>query len=530
MLIQAENVVEQQPDSALRLLNTVLFPEDLSKSLFNKYNLLMIQAKDKSYKDITSDTIVFSVKDYYVQKHDYPDAALAAFYCGRLRHEQKNMDEAVKAYMEAENLAGETNNYNLKGLIQANLGILHREHSSYDKAIEFAQNAAVMYDKAKNYKNETGVLRLVGDCLLLSNKMDSAFLYYNKSLKLAVSCNIPELQSDIKQSIGVAYREQGSYKQAKQFFNDALAISKDSVKQARILLNIAQTYVSENNVDSVDFYTNKALALKISDPALIRFSYLLKSVIAEKTNRYQDALNNYKAYYDYTKKVFDNEKNNELLEIQGKYDFEKLKNAQNQLIIKQQRVGIALVLALFAAGIIIYVFYRKSAQRKQLLLETEQKVASLQKMSDNFSKEKQSFRNMVIQHFEIVKKTSLIESEISEEERKNGQKLLKKFNKIVYGQDTLDWNKLYSIMNSLHDGLYDEIKKSYPQWDETDFRIFCMSNENQFNDNEIAVILNHTVPMVRKIRSKIRKDLGTPKYSHDFISFFKKNIPFFLCL
>jgi hypothetical protein len=48
ILSEAENIIEQQPDSALQLLNTVLFPEDLNKSRFNQYNLLLLRAKDKN--------------------------------------------------------------------------------------------------------------------------------------------------------------------------------------------------------------------------------------------------------------------------------------------------------------------------------------------------------------------------------------------------------------------------------------------------------------------------------------------------
>jgi len=286
ILQSAENVVEQYPDSALRLLNTVLFPEDLNKNLFNKYNLLVLEAKDKNDKDITSDTVILAVRDYYVRKKDYPNAALAAFYCGRVWHEQNNVEKASEAYMEAEQLADKTDNYNLKGLIQANLGILHREHFSYEKAIELLKNAVEMYDKAKNYRNEISALRTIGDCFLLSEKTDSAFYYYNESLNQAVLYNIPELQSDIKQSIGITYREQGFYGQAKKLFNEAITLPCDSVEQARILLNIAQVYAFEDNTDSVNFYLNKALVLQINDPWLMRFSYLLKSKMAEKKNRY----------------------------------------------------------------------------------------------------------------------------------------------------------------------------------------------------------------------------------------------------
>jgi len=523
ILIQAENIVEQQPDSALRLLNTVLFPEDLSKSLFNKYNLLMIQAKDKSYKDITSDTIVFTVKDYYVQKNDYPDAALAAFYCGRVRHEQKNMEEAVKEYMEAENLAGKTNNYNLKGLIQANWGILHLEHSSYEKAIELIKNAVVMYDKAQNYKNKISALRSIGNCFALNKQIDSAFYYYNESLKLADSCNMPKLQSDVRENMGVVYREQGFYEQSKKFFNEALALPNDSLEQVRILLNIAYVHALEDNIDSVNFYLDKALALKVSDPWLIRSSYLLKSNLAEKNNRYQDALSDYKEYYNYTKKVFDNEKNNKLLEIQGKYDIEKLKNLENQLIIKQKNAVIILSFALLIAGIIIFIYYRRAAQSKRILLETEQKIESLEKMADNFSKENHSFRNILIEQFGILKKTALIKESLDGKEQVNGQRLLKKFNEIVYGKDAMDWDKLFQIMDNLKNGLYGKIRNQYPRLKDLEFHVCCLSCEADFTDKEIMIILGTTLNMVRRTRSDLRKKFGMSK-GEDFLAFFKNTI------
>jgi tetratricopeptide (TPR) repeat protein len=122
ILDEAENIVEQYPDSAFRLLNTVYFPEDLSKKQYNRYVLLMMQAKDKSYRDITADTVIFAAKAYYEKKNDAPNAAMAAYYCGRILHEQKKAEEAAEAYLEALQWADKTDDYNLKGLIHGNLG------------------------------------------------------------------------------------------------------------------------------------------------------------------------------------------------------------------------------------------------------------------------------------------------------------------------------------------------------------------------------------------------------------------------
>jgi len=523
MIAHSENIVEQQPDSALRLLQTILFPEKLNKSQYNKYYLILLEAKDKSYKDITSDTIIFAVKDYYIQKKDYSSAALAAYYCGRLWHERNDMEKAVDAYIEAENLADNTNNYNLKGLIQSNLGILHWDRSSYEKSIELSKNAVGMYHKAQNYKNEIGALILIGNCFVLNNKIDSAFYYYNRSLILADSYNLPKLQSDIKQSMGIAYREQGFYDQAKKFFIEALAFPKDSVEQARILLNIAQIYVLTDNIDSVKFYLNKSSVLQINNPSLIRTSYFLKFKIEEKNNHYSDALNDYKEYYRYTTKVFDSEKNNKLLEIQEKYDYEKLRNSQNQLIIKHQKALIVLSLILLASSIIIIAYYRKSAQNRKLLLESEHKIEGLQKSADRYFKKERSFQTILLKYIGILRKTTLLEIDYNETKQEGEKKLLSKINNIIYEQDKWNWDRLYQTMNDARSGLYNDIRIKHPQLTETEFRVCCLTCESCFSDKEIEKITGENINKIRRIRSELRKKIGMAE-RENFLNFFTKTI------
>ena len=489
-----------------------------------KYYLVLLQAKDKSNKDISSDTVIFAVKDYYIQKKDFPNAALAAFYCGRVLHEQENMEKAIEAYNEAGNLADKTDNNNLKGLIQGNMGILHRKHSSYEKAIEFLKNSAIYNDKAENYRNKTSALKAVGDCYLLSRQSDSAFYYYNESLKLAELYSFTDLQSDLKQSLGVAYRVQGLYKNAIKLFNEALELQSDSVEWSRILLNIAQTYILENSIDSVNLYLEKVLDLQIRDPWLMRNYYLLKSKVAENNKQYWEALNCYKEYYSYTTKLFDSEKNNKLLEIQEKYDFEKLKSLNNQLVIKQQNVMLGFLLLFTAAIIISFFLFRKSVKDKRLLVDLELKIATLQKLADSCSnKNNNAFNNILLDHFNILKKTALLKTTFNEEENNNGKKLLKIFNKIVYDKDTIDWNKLYQSIDNLKDGFYSKVRNKYPHLTEKEFAICCLSCEAELSDKEIEIILGMKLNMVRRTRSDLRKKIGMPP-GENFLDFFNKSI------
>jgi len=95
------------------------------------------------------------------------------------------------------------------------------------------------------------------------------------------------------------------------------------------------------------------------------------------------------------------------------------------------------------------------------------------------------------------------------------------FNKIVQGQNTLDCNKFYPDLNFFHNGFLDLTKEKFPQWDETKFRIFCLSCGCMFNDTEVAIFLEEKISMIRKIRNKIREDMGISKYSRDFLEEYK---------
>jgi len=528
LMSRVENIIEQHPDSALKMLDSIPYPEDLSKYLYNKYNLLLVRAKDKSYKDITGDTVIFAVKDYFINQKDDKNAAYAAFYAARVLHEQKEEEKAFKAYDTATDMAREIKDYNLMGLTQANLGILYREHDMHKEAIAANKKAAEFFRIAENHKNEISVLSQIADCFLLENKPDSAFTYYNECLQLADQFRFENLQSNIRQAEGVAYRKTGKNDQAKRMFYDALIYTPDSVNIGRLLLNLAQVYQSENRIDSAKFYLNRALTLSLKDPYLLRTSYLLLSQTEEKDGNYRQALNNYKEYYNYTLKVFNVEKNNKLMEIQQKYNFEKLKNEKQSVIIKQKSGLLTLSLILLAACVIGLIFYRKATQNKKLLMEAEYKIMSLQKMAKEMtvehSEEKQTLRSLILQYADILKKSALIERDIPESKRKDGEFMLNRFNKIVYGQESMNWNKLYQVMNQYHDGFYEKVHEKYPKLKDLEFRVCCLSCETGFDNIEISIIIDKSVDMVKRLRSDLRKKLDMPAYDHDFYSFLSQKI------
>ena len=109
----AEEIIETQPDSALKILREIDFQNEKSDRNKALYGILMFKALDKNYLSLTPDSLInFSIK-FYQDKNDNEKLGEALFYKGRSYNYANQYENATKFYMLAlDNLKG-SNNYNL---------------------------------------------------------------------------------------------------------------------------------------------------------------------------------------------------------------------------------------------------------------------------------------------------------------------------------------------------------------------------------------------------------------------------------
>lgn len=513
-----EHLVEQHPDSALNLLDSLVYPANLNKSQYNRYMLLELQAKDKSYKDITSDTAIWNVKNYYLQKKDYSNAAMAAYYCGRVSTEQARYDRALYHYLEAEKYVSSSENINLKGLIQSGMGYVLSNQLLDKEALRRFHNASNYFKKANNLKNEAIVYLSLGNCFLVEEQIDNAFLNNFKALKIAIQLKDSILISSIKQNISMLYRERNEYSLAQKFLLESVSYATGA-DRSKIYSKQAELFVIQNEYDSAEVYIHRAIqCLQHNDSTVLTGIYEIYSQLEEKRGNYRSALSYYKKHIDHLIDIIDKTKSVALFDIQKKYRFEQLKNDNITLTLQKQKILLysSLGIIILLTGFLFY--YRKYTLSKRHELEAEQKIYHLLNMAKNYSEKETTFRNTLLEQFEILKKTASLENHIRQDDGNRSKLLLRKFNEIVYGQDTLNWERLYKVMNDLHDGFFDRLRERFPHLDEDEFRICCLTY-TQFSSSEIAIIMGLSVNTIQMKRSSIRKKLQIPS---------KGNIPHFL--
>ena len=147
-LTRAEALMNEYPDSAWAVLNT-LSPDEMGQNRTRAhYALLYTQAQDKTYRDETNDSLISIAVDYYRHTDDARRKFLSYYYKGRVYTNAKDYLNATSCYMEAEQLADAVGDDYLTGLLYAELGRIYRLYYDYPKSLEAYQKAAECYERA----------------------------------------------------------------------------------------------------------------------------------------------------------------------------------------------------------------------------------------------------------------------------------------------------------------------------------------------------------------------------------------------
>jgi len=169
-LTRAEALMNERPDSAWAVLNT-LSPDEMGQNRTRAlYALLHTQAQDKTYRDETNDSLISIAVDYYRHTDDARRKFLSYYYKGRVHFNAKDYQNATLCYMEAEQLADEVGDDYLVGLLYAELGRIYDIYYDYPKSLEAHQKAAECYERAgkirhRNYMwlNQSSLLRSMNE-------------------------------------------------------------------------------------------------------------------------------------------------------------------------------------------------------------------------------------------------------------------------------------------------------------------------------------------------------------------------------
>ena len=147
-LHRAEALMNEYPDSAWTLLNTIS-PDEMGQNRNRAlYALLYTQAQDKTYRDETNDSLISVAVDYYRNTDNVRHKFLSYYYKGRVMMNAGESIKAMLSFLEAESLCEDVNDGYLLGLLYTQMGDIYKNYYDYPRSLEMFQKATACYEQA----------------------------------------------------------------------------------------------------------------------------------------------------------------------------------------------------------------------------------------------------------------------------------------------------------------------------------------------------------------------------------------------
>ncbi|MBQ8771144.1 MAG: hypothetical protein IJZ60_08335, partial [Bacteroides sp.] len=379
-LQRAEDLMYPHPDSALHILQAMTPPEDELNHA--TWALLLTQAKYKCFVD-QSDSLVNIAHDYFASSNNPERNALALYLKGGLLYDNRQYDEALNYYLEADKEVEKLSNDTLGFLIDSHICMIYAYQKLYDYAIEYAwkSNEHAIQSNNPNYLvlSYIRIARANADV-----DIDESITCYEKAISIAEHNGILNLKATALVEIAGRYivPSKKDYERALFAIKEAMKIKQTD--QTYVVLG--DIYRKKNNIDSAYFYFNKAAKsenIYTSSTAYQGLYYLSK-----ESGNYKEAIEYSERLWNKQDSINKIASNKALIEMQEKYDQQRVKDEMTaKMTLQKQRILMGIGVAILILCFIAYRIRIRNKERITRLAEAEERIETLNHLLEEAQKE-----------------------------------------------------------------------------------------------------------------------------------------------
>ena len=329
ILSEAEKVMTEYPDSALKLLQSIPNPEGLTGQAQADYALLYSQALDKNYIDTANDSLIQIAVDYYKDRSDVKAKFYAYYYLGRVYFNGNRLDQATLAFMNAEQEVEALGDDYAAGLLYTEMGDIYREYYDFPKALDCYQQSTRYYEKAGKYQHKLwgrlsqsavydamgekqkcydllcnimseakhiGYSQMIrfclGDLIIMSLKMERKADALNFYKELKENYSMEGFTPSFYASLGVLQARENNYSDAQTYLEKAWGLSEivnDSIfvhhKASEIYLAQQKYEKAYSELENCVLLQNKEMLKALRQPVLTVQKEFLETELAYKQYR-----------------------------------------------------------------------------------------------------------------------------------------------------------------------------------------------------------------------------------------------------
>jgi len=315
--------------------------------------------------------------------------AVSLFCIGTVYENMAQYDSALRYYFKAQQISEKINDDRLRAYALVSLANVYYYMQDYLKAFDYNIEASEIYSRTGNKLGLIKVYSSLGQLAGLRDSLDRAVWFYKKSLQVSEEIMSKNDISNALFALARVYEQRGLIDTAFSNYQRAYSnyISEGNSENAAFsLIAMARIEKLKGNFEKSEKLLTEAseLAEKIGAPNLLQDVYYEAALTFSARNDFKSAFLYLQKYDDIKDSVMSLEKQNQILDLQTRYETEKSEK-ENEILKQEQKIlqitrdfllGGALMLAITAFFILRSLIIKK---RDNKLLQKQKEEINRQK-------------------------------------------------------------------------------------------------------------------------------------------------------
>ena len=370
-----ETFINERPDSALTILDS--FDTSLleNKSIWAHHSLLHAQAKDKCYIDETNDSLMTQVVNYYEGKRDKERLFKAYYYLGRIQYNAGDYASSMLSYTKAEQLIDKIDDEFIKGLLYAQLGMLHQKYYDYPRSLDAFNTAAKHYELARKTAHKYFAKLNIGQVYQELKDYTAAEVLLSEVMSWSYENDFVQLCQEALEFLITLYDETDQEAKISSFTNSVYADYCGSSLQ--VIQIRAYELSKQNNASSIDMLNEADAYLQHTVDTISNYYY--KYRVHKQFGQYKEALFNHEQMINVQDAQTSTVLKHPLLSI--KNDYIQAENKYMQLKVKMHKTQkhFAIIILCISICCITIYFRRRILEKNTEMLGYIEVATDLEK-------------------------------------------------------------------------------------------------------------------------------------------------------
>ena len=514
-LADVRSYINERPDSALTVLQSMSDWSLNTRELKARYSLLYTMALDKNYIDTTDIGVIAPAFDYYSKHGDPTDKMSARFYYGVIHQNRKEDDRALYYYSIALEDSSAVNDNRLKELVNSAISeVYSRSHNSPQEL----KNALDALKYGRMAGDSRGIWSITGHlaaCYANMYMWEDAEKTYNEFFSMPVHDSLTYYRRRVNHAKAILLGPQPDAKRCIGIIEEAASYNPLSVEGYCLYAAALQLSGNGQAADSI-IGQLEAMAGNADIVRLWRYR------IRKMQGRYKDALADLESSVAAQDSIVVNVLNQSLLKAQQDYLMADKARLKNENVLERQRVALIIIISLLAIAFLVILYERKRSrlnrQIEQLTsfsLESQRMLELQNEQSENELKQKDAallslqkeFASMYKAQYKALNDLCAAYWSPIRRDKKEMiyEEALRQIS--IIGKDVDSQNKFMAIVNQSLDGIIDKLKADLPDHQEQDFRFLVLLIVG-FDAKTIANLTGYAVGTVYTKKNRMKAEIA----------------------